>query len=387
MRFTSSIFAGLLKPVNRRSFRTIVEKHDGDAYGKSFNSWEHLVALLFAQLTGSASLRSIETAFNAQSNQHFHLGCDRIARSTLADANARRPAAIFAELFGKLATGLGRKARVEGAHVLRLIDSTPVPLAAYFDCAASNGRIRGLKLHVLHEPDANCPLHADVTPANVNDIWFGRGLTMEPGATYVFDKGYCHFGWWTKINESGAFFVTRPKINMRWKTLRKRPLEDAQGDGFVVVGDREVRLASKGDSKLPFFLRRITIRRDSGETFDVVTNDKARSAREIAACYKARWQIELFFKWLKQNLHIRKFIALNDNAIRLQIFAAMIAFVLIGLARKASNPKLSLKRFAELVAMFIHARRNIAEIEKPPPVNPSRAKSKTHPGQIEMAYV
>ena len=387
MRFASSILSSLLKPVDRRGFKAIVEKHDGDAYGKSFNSWQHLVALLFAQVTGSASLRSIETAFNAQSNQHFHLGCARIARSTLADANARRPAAIFAELFAGLAAGLGRKARQEGAQVLRLIDSTPVPLAAYFDCAASNGRIRGLKLHVLHDPEANCPLRADITPANVNDIAFGRGLTIEPGVTYVFDKGYCHFGWWTKINESAAFFVTRPKINMRWKTLRTRPVGDAQGDGFVVTGDREVRLASRGDSKLPLFLRRITIRRDTGDVFDVITNDASRPALEIAACYKARWQIELFFKWLKQNLHIRKFIAMNENAIRLQIFAAMIAFVLLSLARRTTKAKLTFKRFAELVAMFIHSRRRIAEIEKPPPVNASGAKSRRHPGQLELAYV
>jgi hypothetical protein len=136
------------------------------------------------------------------------------------------------------------------------------------------------------------------------------------------------------LDKSGAFFVTRPKTNMRWKTLRKRPLKPCQGDGFTVKADRQVKLASKGDAKLPIFLRRITVKRETGEVFDIISNDDERSAVELAACYKARWQIELFFRWIKQNLNLKKFIACNENAIRLQILAAMIAFVLISLARQ-----------------------------------------------------
>ena len=386
MRFTPSIFGSLLKPVDRRGFRSIVEKHGGDAYDKRFRSWDHLVALLYAQFTGADSLRAIEQGFNALAHDHAHLGCGKLARSTLADANARRPAAIFAELFGKLAAGLGRKAKAESAEVLRLIDSSPVPLPKYFACAASNGRIRGLKLHVVHDPGGHCPLEAAITPANVNDIAFGRQRAIEPGATYVFDRGYCHFGWWAEIAAKGAVFVTRPKVNMRWKTKRKRPLDQIHGDGFTLKGDREVGLASKGDSKLPVFLRRVTVKRDNGDTFDLITNDNERSAHDIAACYKARWQIELFFKWLKQNLNIGKFIATNENAIRLQILAAMIAFVLLSLVRRMAKPELSPRRFAELVALFIGTRRDIAAIERPPPFNASRPKPRHHPDQMELAY-
>ena len=307
MRFTPSIFTSLLKPIDRRGFKEIVKRHDGDAYGKSFNSWEHLVTLLFAQFTGADSLRAIETSFNAQSNHHYHLGCGRVARSTLADANARRPAAIFAQLFTALSSGLGRNARKEGKAILQLIDSTPVPLSRLFDCAASNGRIHGLKLHILHDLASACPLALEITPANVNDIAFSRPLPIEAGVIYVFDKAYCHFGWWTAIDQAGAFFITRPKINMSWKTMRLRPLADIRGDGFTVKADREVTLASKGDSKLPIFLRRITIKPDTGKAFDILTNDQTRSATELAASYKARWQIELLFRWIKQNLSIGKF--------------------------------------------------------------------------------
>jgi IS4 transposase len=385
MRFTPNILTGLLKGIDRRAFKASVERHDGDAYVKSFGSWEHLVSLIYAQVSGADSLRAVATGFNAQSPHHYHLGCGKVARSTLADANARRPPAVFAELFGWLAAGLGRKARAEAAQALRLIDSTPVPLSDLFECAASNGRIKGLKLHVLHDLEAGCPMACEITPANVNDIGFGRRLSLEEGVTYVFDKAYCHFGWWTTIDQAKAFFVTRPKTNMRWKTLKKRPAAEVQGDGFRIVADREVKLASKGDSKLPVFLRRITVKRDNGDVFDVISNDKLRSARDIAACYKARWQIELLFKWIKQNLNIKKFMALNENAIRLQILTAMIAFVLLQIARTASKTQLSPRRFAELVAAFLFTRRSIANIEKPPPINPSKAKP-PNPAQLAFSY-
>jgi IS4 transposase len=386
MRFTPSIFASLLKPIDRGGFKAIVARHAGDAYDKDFDSWRHLVTLVFAQLTGADSLRAIVTAFNAQSNHHYHLGCGRIARSTLADANRRRPVAVFGDVLASLAGAMGRKSRNEAKQVLHLIDSTPVPLSRLFSCAASNGRIHGLKLHVVYDPGEACPKAAAITPANVNDITFGRSLAIQPGKTYVFDKGYCHFGWWSSIDEAGAVFITRPKTNMRWKTRRKRKLGTVHGDDFRVIADREVSLASKGDSKLAIFLRRITIKRDTGEVFDILSNDKHRSAVELAHCYKARWQIELFFRWIKQNLNIRKFIAFDESAVRLQILAAMIAFVLLAIARRRNAVTLSARRFAELVCAFIHTRRAIAAIDKPPPINPARRKSPANTNQTEFQY-
>ena len=386
MRFTSSILTCLLKSIDRRHFKGLVEKHDADAYGKCFNSWEHLVTLVYAQLVGASSLRAIETGFNAQSNHHYHLGCGRVARSTLADANQRRPVGVFAELLERLMSGLGRNTRKEMKAALRLIDSTPVPLSKMFECAASNGRIRGLKLHVLHDPLSDCPRDIAITPANVNDIWFGRSLDLETGVTYIFDKAYCHFGWWMQIAAAGSFFVTRPKRNVRWNIIATRALDDIEGDGFSICADRDVELASRGSSpkELAIKLRRITIKRETGEFFDIITNDQVRSAKDLAACYKARWQIELFFKWIKQNLNIKKFIATTENAIHLQIMAAMIAYVLIQKARITTKSKLSTRRFCELVGSFIHARRPIAKIDKPPPINPS--KPQTNPNQLVFEY-
>jgi len=162
MRYLNSIFVNLLKPVDRRQFREIVERHDG-AYDKSFKSWDHLVTLIGAQLGQVASLRAVEGAFNANSHQHYHLGVGKVVRSTLSDANARRPVGVFAETFAMLAEKADRHTRVEGAEMVRLIDSSPVPLGKMCEWAEWNGRIRGMKMHIVYHP-GKCPaLRRDYT--------------------------------------------------------------------------------------------------------------------------------------------------------------------------------------------------------------------------------
>src|SRR6266576_565335 len=289
MHYVNSIFGELLKPIDRRQFREIVERHDGNAYDKTFKSWEHLVTMVGAQLGGVASLRAVEATFKANSHQHYHLGARNVPRSTLSRANARRPVGVFADTFAMLAKKADRHTRAEGAEMVRLIDSSPIPLGKMCQWAEWNGRIRGLKMHVVYHPGKDVPRCVEITPATVNDVEIGRQTELEAGATYVFDKGYYHFGWWKKIN-----------------------------------ADADVVLASKGDSKLAIPLRRIKVKRDKGGMITLITNDLERTAVEIAALYKGRWQIELLFRWIKQHLNLRKFMGKNDNAIRLQIIAAMI---------------------------------------------------------------
>jgi IS4 transposase len=249
--------------------------------------------------------------------------------------------------------------------MVKLIDSTPIPLGKLCDWAKSNGRIRGLKMHVVFDPKADCPSILNITDANVNDAQIGRTVTIEPGATYVFDKGYCHYGWWTAIADQGAVFLTRPETNMRLDIVGERPIALAQGDDFTVLNDTEVRFASKGDSILPMRLRRLRVQRTDGKTITLLTNDLERAAVDIAALYKARWQIELLFRWIKQHLHIRRFLGNNDNAIRLQLFAAMIAYALLRIAARSHRIKISILRFTDLVALCLFERRHIGAIDKP----------------------
>jgi putative transposase len=386
MRFTPSIFGKLLEPIKRRSFDTLVARHAGDAYVKSFPSWNHLLALVYAQFAAAASLRSLEAGWNANSQHHYHLGGGPLVRSTVSDANRRRPVAIFAESFSLLASQLDRQTRRDGAAMVKLIDSTPIPLGKLCDWAKSNGRIRGLKMHVVFDPQADRPSVLDITDANINDAQIGRTITIEPGASYVFDKGYCHYGWWTAIATQGAVFITRPKTSMRLDTVCERPIARAQGDGFTVFEDSQVRLASKGDSQLPIRLRRLRVERSDGKTITLLTNDLERSADQIAALYKARWQIELLFRWIKQHLHIRRFLGNNDNAIRLQIFAAMIAYALLRIAARRHCVKISILRFTDLVVRCLFERRHLGAIEKPPPVNPSRRQCPICEHQLSLSY-
>src|SRR5437764_8472145 len=153
---------------------------------------------------------------------------------------------------------------------------------------------------VIFDPRADYPSILDITDANVNDAQIGRTITIEPGATYVFDKGYCHYGWWTAIADQGAIFITRPKTTMRLEVVGQHPMARAQGDGFTVLADSEVRLASKGDSKLPIRLRRLRVQRSDGKTITLLTNDLGRPPTELPSLYKARWQIDPLFRWRKQ---------------------------------------------------------------------------------------
>jgi putative transposase len=386
MRYVDSIFGSLLKPIDRRWFAAAVERHDADAYDKTFKSWDHLVTLVFAQLSSVDTLRGLETAFNANAQAHYHLGVDEIARTTVSDANARRPTAPFAETFAMLSASADRATRQEGAQMVAVIDSSPIPLGKLCKWPTWNGRIRGLKLHVVYDPQADVPRCVEITPANVNDVEVGRRTPIARGTTYVFDKAYCHFGWWRQINDDGAFFVTRAKTNMRLRALTWRTREPIEGDGFTVIDDAEVAYVSKGNARLPMALRRIRIKRANGAKITLITNDRMRTGVEIGALYKRRWQIELLFRWIKQNLRIRKFLGNNENAIRLQILAAMIAYLLLRIAARLHRIGIPALRFAELVGQRLFLRRPLAEIDKPPPVNPSHRQRYVSPDQVEFCY-
>jgi len=387
MRYVDSIFGSLLKPIDRRWFQTVVDRHDADAYDKSFKSWDHLVTLVFGQLSGVDSLRGLELAFNANAQAHYHLGVSGISRSTVSDANARRPTEPFAELVTMLSRSADRTSRREGAAMVSLIDASPIPLGKLCQWAKWNGRIRGLKLHVVYDPHADIPRCVEITPANVNDVEVGRRTPIVAGTTYVFDKAYCHFGWWRKINDDGAFFVTRAKVNMRLRATGWRSREPIAGDACTIIDDATVLLVSKSNARLPIPLRRIRLRRDKGGTITLITNDLTRPAVEIAALYKGRWQIELLFRWIKQHLRIRKFLGKTENAIRLQVLAGMIAYLLLRIVARLHRLTMPALRLAELVCQRLFLRRPLDQIDKPPPVNPSRRQLSQSPAQLEFCYV
>ena len=236
-------------------------------------------------------------------------------------------------------------------------------------------------------PAAICRSILDITDANVNDAQIGRQIEIEAGLTYVFDKGYCHYGWWRAIHAAEAFFVTRPKTNMgltvkaerQYRALARRRLHRDRRPGGRVLEQRRLQAAD------PAAPHRNPARRGRQDDL-VITNDMKRSAVEIAQAYKFRWQIELLFRWLKQHLKLRTFLGTSPNAVKLQIYAAMIAYILLRLAAKAAKTKLDILRFAELVGLFLFDRRRLAAIDTPPPTNPSRKRDQSNPNQMAFHY-
>lgn len=353
--FSISRFHALLQAVPRGQFQALVEQHEGDRYAKRFGCYDLLVAQVFGHLNGSRSLREIETGFNAHRRHHYHLGTDELRRSTLADACAKRSPAIFEGLAKQLMAGAHRRVRQAGSECLRLLDSTSFTLKGRgFDLWAANSRTRntqGLKLHIVYDPASAVPTLQEITAANVNDVTQGSRIPITRGATYVFDKGYCDYHWWARLHAQEAHFVTRLKSNAKVTVVRsRRPPAAASG---LVLADERIQLSNTNPGagrKLPqdLPLRRITIARpDKPTPLVLVTNDFRRSATEVADCYKARWQIELFFKWIKQNLRIRSFYGRSENAVRIQILCALIAYLLIALYRLRHAPQMPLLRLLD----------------------------------------
>lgn len=387
MRYCGSIFGELLKSVSRRGFQSIVARRQGDRYAKTLSAWDHLLAMVFAQLSGAASLRALAADWNAHAHHHYHLGSGPVARSTLSDANAKAArAVVFAELFATLSRDAAHRLKREGDAMVRLIDATPIPLPQLCAWATSNGRTRGMKLHLVYNPQTDHPLRIEVSPANVNDITAGRAFPIEPGASYVFDKGYCDHGWWRSLDKAGCRFVTRPKTNLRLDVVASLDPPAKTGNGFTVLRD-EIGHHAAGGTALDFPLRRLTLAIDDGRKLTLITNDLDACALDIARLYKSRWDIELLFRWIKQHLKIRSFLGRCETAIRIQILTAMIAFLLLRIAARQSRSKLAPIRFAGLVRRCLFTRKPLARLDRPPEIHPSKPKVKMAAGQLEFAHV
>jgi putative transposase len=368
--------------LDRRVIARAVAAHAGDrGVGGGDNAWtceRHLKALLFAQFAGLKSLREIVAALAGQSASFYHLNLRAPRRATLADANAARPAAVFRELATALVPVAAGALRRDGEALIRLLDATPIPLKDQrLAWAEASARTRGLKLHLLYDPRQGRPVWFELTSAKVDDVVAGRRVPLETGATYVFDKGYTDHRWWFAIRAAGAFFVTRRKRNAH---CREVGTLIATGDGIQT--DRRVKLGyyrpHGGAPKNPLFdvvLREVTIvRPDKDEPLYLLTNDFERPAAEIARLYKERWEIELLFKWLKQNLKIRRFLGRSENAVRTQIYVALIAFMLLRILHQTAVRcgKTSTALLLAQIKIGLFRPLDMRKAHKPPPRPPCR---------------
>ena len=374
MQHRNTVLHQVLHHVRWHRFEALVSRHSSDKHVRSLSTRTQFIAMAYGQLSGSDSLRETLTQFNSEGPKLYHLGAKPVARSTFADANAKRSSAVFADLFKDLVANVHRHVRRSLEDATYLIDSTHLRLNEHSaKWARYSAGVCGAKVHVVYDPNADQPIYAAFSAANVNDITAAKEMPIEAGATYVFDLGYYDYAWWNKLHEAGCRIVTRLKKNTKLTITRERPSRP----GGPILEDRfgtlPARQMNNRHNPMGCEMREVVVRIDTGKVLRILTNDLTSSAQTIADLYKRRWAIELHFRWIKQVLKIRKFLGTSDNAVRTQVYIALIVFLLLRLAHAAQTPAPNLLDFVRLIRAHLMNQRDLAVLDRPhqpPPPDP-----------------
>jgi IS4 transposase len=372
MQHHNSVFHAILKHVPWPSFDRLVAAHGADARVRRLTTKSQLVALIYGQLSGAASLREIVSGLESHAARLYHLGADRVRRSTLSDANTLRPSAVFAELLEVLMTQAHRGLRRKLAETTYLIDATSLRLTERSaSWARFSAGVCGAKVHVIYDADADRPIYAAVSAANVNDITIAQQMPIEPGATYVFDLGYYDYAWWAKLDAAQCRIVTRFRSSTPLTPVEELPVP---AEGPILsdrIGFLPPRQSKSRRNPMPNAVREVRVATPTGKILRILSNDLDASAEEIAELYKRRWAIELFFRWIKQTLKITRFLGTSENAVRIQIAVALIAFLLLRLAQQTQKTVNSPLAFARLIRVNLMHRRHIDRLFIIEPKHPS----------------
>jgi len=348
MRTGQLVFAQIMRHLPLVAFARMVERHRAQHKVKDFTCLDQFLALAFAQLTGRESLRDIEINLRAQARHHYRLGfrCKTISRNTLANANGTRPWAVFAELAQHLIgiahplyadDPLSREFKSLMGATVYALDSTTIDLClSLFAWAPFRATKAAIKLHTLIDLRGSIPSFIHISDGKMADVrvldWLSAQGLIEAGAYYVMDKAYVDFARLYRLNTARAFFVTRAKDNLQCETVRRKGVNTLTG----LRSDHQVRLTGTVScQRYPDILRRVVyVDEDTGKTFEFLTNNLTLPALTICALYKQRWQVELFFKWIKQHLRIKSFLGTSENAVKTQVWVAISTYVLIAIVKK-----------------------------------------------------
>lgn len=352
----STVFAQVMSIGHREIFRRCVERYQGDAYIKNFSCHDQWLAMAFAQLTHRASLRDVESALGSRAELLYQMGFrSRVQRSTLADANEQRDWRIYADW----AQTLIRRARTLYAsepfaldldQTVYALDATVIDLClTLFPWAHFRLSESAIKLHTLLDLRGSIPTFLALTNATVNEMLILDTLPIEPGAIYVLDRGYTDFARLARFTAAGAFFVIRAKLGLDHYVTRSRPVDVTSG----LRCDQTIRLRGRGSKqRYPAALRRVSFRdplQDRPLVF--LTNLFTASALQITQLYRARWQIELFFRWIKQHLCIHHFIGNSQNAVRIQLWSAMSTYLLVAILKKTLKLEPSMHEILQVISV------------------------------------
>lgn len=368
MAYTSTIFNQVLTFIPRMQFKGFVHMHKGDRYVKKLTTWNQFVALLYAQATGKDSLREIETGLTLHETSWKHLGVQSVARSSLSHANTHRDYRIFEGLFYEVLDQC-RMVTVEKKfsfeNPLYSLDATVIRLClSLFDWASYTKTKGALKLHTLFNNRTQLPVVIVATDGKVGDATAGKGMNLverlNKGDILVADRAYVDYGEWKKLHDAGIYFVSRVKSNMHIDVVG---IHHVSTDTRVVADERILIGEHNGTEKYPDTLRRVRILDSTtGEVREYVTNNVTLSAHDIALIYKQRWQIELFFKWIKQNLKIKTFLGISKNAVLTQVWIAMIYYLLLAYIKFQTKFAKSLLELTRMVREVLFVRRSLIDL-------------------------
>ncbi len=353
-----TIFAQLMELIPRYPFQLCVERYRGQRYVKDFSCWDQFLCLAFAQLTYRDSLRAIEACLRAHRPQLYHMGFrGSISRSTLAYANEHRDWRIYADFAQVLIATARELYRGEAFGVdldetVYAFDSTTIDLClSLFPWAQFRRHKSAVKLHTLLDLRGNIPTAVYVTGGQVNDVRLLDQLTWEAGSFYLLDRGYVDYRRLYLITLALAFFITRAEQNTRYRRCAWRPVDHSTG----LRSDQDIRLVGhKSSRRYPARLRRVHYvdpERDLRLIF--LTNNFQLDALTIAQLYRARWQVELFFRWIKQHLRIRAFYGTSENAVKTQVWVAISVYVLVAILKKQFRWELSLYKILQILSVTI----------------------------------
>ena len=358
MNTGKTLFAQLMDFLPWTTFTRIVDRHGGDRYVKSLTCADQFRVMAFAQLTYRESLRDIEVCLSAQVAKLYHMGFrQEIKRSTLADANEARDWRIHAEFAQRLIVQarklyIGDSFGIELENTTYALDSTTIDLClSLFPWALFRTTKSAVKMHTLLDLRGNIPSFIHISDGKLGDVNVLDILVLEPGAIYVIDRGYLDFARLYVLHQAQAFFVTRAKSNTKFQRVYSAAVDRSTG----IICDQTIALTGVTSRKdYPEHLRRIRFKDpETGNTLVFLTNNFTLPAATICALYKSRWQVELFFKWIKQHLRIKKFYGTSENAVKSQIWIAVSVYVLVAIVKKRLNLDASLYTLLQILSVTL----------------------------------
>ena len=362
----SYVFAQFLSLLSRYEFQRVVNKYQGDYRTKNFKCWDQMACMVLAHIRQENSLRDIDIVLNAHANKLYHIGIKQCPKSTLADANERRDYRIYEEF----AKSLMHRARREYAqtelalevdNAVYALDASIIDLTLSLFPWAKFRKTKGaIKLHAMIDLRGNIPAFLTITDGKVHDVKVAPLVPIEPEGIYVVDRGYVDFAWLWSVHQTGAFFVTRLKKSLNWTRVVSHPVDKSIG----LRCDQEVLLSSLRLKNLyPNRLRRISFRDETqNRTLVFLTNNFRLPSETIATLYKARWEIELFFKWIKQNLRVKTFYGTSTNAVKIQIWIAMIVYLKLAILKERYHLEPSLSKLLQFLEVNLFERKSLINI-------------------------